>query len=372
MSTNKQRLLAKLNLAKVIITSHKKKLLLTAVVLFCLSGAIIFPVKIENLESLFSSKSTKEKITKSQNQELINSNFCFSNNFLVHRHSMALANSDTLASLNISHSQEENEKPQEGIDLITANQNILLNQNNPITLVSQKPRTETIAYTVRSGDMPSTIAASFGISLNTLLWANDLNEGSIIRPGDELTILPIDGLIHRAKNGETVGAIATKYRANTEKIIAFNELPADGSIQIGQKLVIPDGKMPASQPKPTPTYTTRSYVASSNANQSRSFPYGQCTWYVAQKRYVPWSGHAKAWLVNARAYGFSTGSTPQARAIMVMQGGNWLGRVYGHVAYVESINGEWVTISEMNHVGWAIKSVRTIHRDSSLIKGYIY
>ncbi len=361
MSTNKQRFSSQIKQLKTEIWKRKSKLLFITVVLFCLIGTIFSFTQIKS----------KKFVEEKNLIENIKNDFCLTHNLLSSQKAIASGQKDSnvLASLK-NDPTDQNTEIKNKTNLALLNNNTLLNQNNPITLISQQPRSETITYTVQSGDMPSTIAASFGISLNTLLWANDLNDGSIIRPGDELTILPIDGISHRVKDGETVGEIATKYKANTEKIIAFNDLPADGSIQIGQKLIVPDGEKPA--PKPKTNYVSRSYVVGAGTGKSRAFPYGQCTWYVAQKRYVPWSGHAKSWLANAQAYGFSTGSIPQAGSIMVMQGGNWLGRVYGHVAYVESISGDWVTISEMNHVGWAIKSVRAIHRNSSTIKGYIY
>ncbi len=256
-------------------------------------------------------------------------------------------------------------------DLSTLQDNAIIARTAPVTFISQEARNEVIEYTVEEGDTLSSVAASFGISLNTLLWTNELKETSLIRPGDELTILPISGLIHRVKSGDTIGAIATKYKANTEKIIAFNVLPADGAIQAGQKLIIPDGQVPYVA-APSTRIASRAQVSGPGTGKSRSFPYGQCTWYVAQKRYVPWSGHAKSWLANSRAYGFKTGAAAQAGAIVVLSEGGWLGRVYGHVAYVEAVKGQWVTISEMNYTCYACKSVRTLHLNDRRIRGYIY
>lgn len=245
--------------------------------------------------------------------------------------------------------------------------NSFLISTQPITFISQEPRQKIVNYVVKEGDTSSSIAASFGISLDTLLWANDLNESSLIRPGDELTILPITGLLHKVKSNETISEIADKYDANAQKIIEFNTLPADGKISIGEKLIVPDGEMPAPvSPKPK-RIASRSYSSTSIGKQGHQFPYGQCTWYVSQRRYVPWSGHAKQWLYNARAMGYKTGSTPQVGAIIVTKE-SW----YGHVGYVEAVKGNWVTFSEMNHLGWAIKSVRTIHKDNYKIRGYIY
>ena len=98
------------------------------------------------------------------------------------------------------------------------------------------------------------------------------------------------------------------------------------------------------------------------------FPYGYCTYYVSQKRTIPWSGNAGTWLNAAKADEFSTGKDPKPGAIMVTSEG---GRT-GHVAYVESVNGSQFTVSEMNYKGYGIVSTRTISDGFKLIKGFIY
>ncbi len=175
--------------------------------------------------------------------------------------------------------------------------------------------------------------------------------------------------MHRVKTGETIDGIAKKYKANSEKIIAFNHLPADGSIKAGDVLIVPDGVMPVYRPSKSRTYFVARKYKTVKGNH---FPYGQCTWYIAQRRSIPWYGHAKYWLSNARSYGFKTGKKPVPGAIMVLSSGGRLGRLYGHVAYVEAVKGSWVTISEMNYLCWACKSVRTLNIHDKRIKGYIY
>ena len=106
-------------------------------------------------------------------------------------------------------------------------------------------RKEIIEYQVQSGDSLSTIAQKFEISLNTILWANNLSSKSIIRPGQKLTILPISGIVHHIKTGDTISEIAQKYKAETKDIVIFNELSSENDIFVGDILVIPDGKIPA-------------------------------------------------------------------------------------------------------------------------------
>ena len=107
-------------------------------------------------------------------------------------------------------------------------------------------------YIVEEGDNLSSLAAQFGISLNTILWANDLTEKSIIKPGQKLIIPPVSGVIHHVKAGDTLSEIAKTYKGKIEEIVAFNDLSSENDIYIGDILVIPDGIMPAPPAKTQP------------------------------------------------------------------------------------------------------------------------
>ena len=98
------------------------------------------------------------------------------------------------------------------------------------------------------------------------------------------------------------------------------------------------------------------------------FAYGYCTWYVANRRYIPWLGNASDWWPNARPYGYGEGQTPRVGAVMVTRESG-----YGHVAYVEAVNGDgtW-TVSEMNFIGWNQVSRRTIRPGQVPLVGFIY
>lgn len=99
-------------------------------------------------------------------------------------------------------------------------------------------------YTVEPGDTLTSISQKFNISLNTLLWANDLNSNTLLQLGQKLVILPTSGVIHHVKNGDNLSQIAQTYKSTTEKIIAFNNLTAEGDIYIGDILIVPEGVMP--------------------------------------------------------------------------------------------------------------------------------
>lgn len=112
------------------------------------------------------------------------------------------------------------------------------------TQVQATGRNEVTTYLVEEGDVIGTIAQKFGISVETLLWANNLTIRSYIRPGDTLTILPTTGVMHEVKSGDTISKIARLYDASQDDIIEFNNLASAGSISIGQELVIPEGRRP--------------------------------------------------------------------------------------------------------------------------------
>jgi len=227
-------------------------------------------------------------------------------------------------------------------------------------------RTEVIAYEVQPGDVPSEIAVAFDISTETLLWANNLSIWDYIKPGQELVILPVSGVLHTVKKGETLEQIVKNYKGDLEEVIEFNGLPANGALAIGQEIVIPNGRKATYIQSAPSSYATYQSFPRPYTTQSHQFPWGQCTWYIAQRRYIPWSGNANTWIYKAPQYGFATGNEPKLGAVMVTRES-----AYGHVAYVEAINGGYVTVSEMS-LGRGIKTVRTLNEDDWRIIGYIY
>lgn len=98
-------------------------------------------------------------------------------------------------------------------------------------------------YTVQEGDTLSFIASDYGVSVNTIIWANNLKDADSIRPDMELKIPPVTGVIHKVKRGDTITALAKKYGVEADKIISFNFLPQEGDLREGQELIIPGGKL---------------------------------------------------------------------------------------------------------------------------------
>jgi LysM repeat protein len=106
-------------------------------------------------------------------------------------------------------------------------------------------------YVVRKGDSITQIAEMFEVSVNTILWANDLKKGEKLKEGDTLFILPVSGVQHTVAKGETLQSIAKKYKVDMDVITGFNGLEKDAALAIGDELVIPDAEMPNDAAKPS-------------------------------------------------------------------------------------------------------------------------
>jgi LysM repeat protein len=125
-------------------------------------------------------------------------------------------------------------------------------------------------YVVEDGDNPEIIGAKFGISADTILWANNMKDGDLIHPGDKLTILPINGIRVKISANDTIASLAKKYQGKTDEIIAFNELPDGGMLKAGDYVIIPGGEpaatasLKSSSPKVSvPKYASSAKKASS-------------------------------------------------------------------------------------------------------------
>lgn len=130
---------------------------------------------------------------------------------------------------------------------------------DPHTVIPKRPRLGIVTYTVQSGDTVQDIAAKFDLDPTTIMWANPAVEDApdLLRIGQELIILPVDGVYHTVKEGETLESIAKKYKVEVEAITScpYNSLqPPDFAIEAGMKLIIPGGQKPW-VPKVVTSYT---------------------------------------------------------------------------------------------------------------------
>lgn len=100
-------------------------------------------------------------------------------------------------------------------------------------------------YTVRDGDSLSGIADMFDVSMNTILWANNLANKGAVRPGMTLVILPVSGTRHKVTSGDTIASLAKRYGSDADEIASFNGLSRSGDLAAGDTVIIPGGEIAA-------------------------------------------------------------------------------------------------------------------------------
>lgn len=118
-------------------------------------------------------------------------------------------------------------------------------------------------YTVEGGDSLSAIAEKFNLKLETILWANNLNAKSVIKPGKILIILPVDGTLHTVGKGDTVSDIAAIYGVEANVVTEYNGLVDPTLIHVGDKVLVPGGKQPVKKAIPATSATAKSVPADS-------------------------------------------------------------------------------------------------------------
>lgn len=144
-------------------------------------------------------------------------------------------------------------------DYIVQDEGALLSASGPTGGVAEMTdlQAETAAgvistYIVENGDTIASIATKYGISSNTILWANQLTKKSKLKVGQTLVILPISSVKHKVVKGDTIEKIAKKYNGDVDEIISYNGLE-DGKLVIGETVIIPDGEMPVAVVTPKTT-----------------------------------------------------------------------------------------------------------------------
>ena len=125
---------------------------------------------------------------------------------------------------------------------------ISLDSTGIVTLESEKPWNQVSEYTVKEGDTLSTIAEKFGVSIESVKWANPSINWQKVKPGVVVSMPPVTGVVYKVKPGDTVYSIAKKFQTEAQGIVDFpmNTFSDDETFALvaGQTLIVPDGIMP--------------------------------------------------------------------------------------------------------------------------------
>ena len=129
---------------------------------------------------------------------------------------------------------------------------------SPHTQIPERGRIGVLRYSVQRGDTAWSIAERFDLKPETILWGNEglSAEAASLQIGLELEILPVDGVLHMVREGDTMEGLAAAYHVSAEAILDYigNGFTAheDAVLVPGQKLIIPGGSKPVAWVEPGP------------------------------------------------------------------------------------------------------------------------
>ena len=229
-------------------------------------------------------------------------------------------------------------------------------------------------YKAARGDTVNDVAKKYDVTASTVRWANDLSSDAL-KPGQTLKVPSTNGVLYTLKDNDTVARLASKYKADKQVIVAYNDLENVDKLPAGRQIVIPGGQPPANeQPgyvapaapvNPTTGGNTGGVstpvgvdMGMAGASAGNRYALGNCTWYAYERRAQlgrpigSFWGNASSWASYASAAGFRVDTTPEVGAVAQwnsFQGGSGYA---GHVAIVERINPDGtIFITEMNFAG---------------------
>ncbi len=212
---------------------------------------------------------------------------------------------------------------------------------DPHTIVPKRPRLDVITYTVQAGDTIQSIATQFDLDPTTIMWANPAVEDApdLLRIGQEIVVLPIDGVYHRVEEEDTLASVAEAYNVERRVIVAckYNNLDwSDQEVRVGDALIVPGGEKP---------YEPRKVTAYAGPVPEGARGTGAFQWPVLgtiTQGY--WYGH------RAIDVGAPTGS-----AVVATDGGfvsfaGWTDVGYGYLIVVDHANGFSTYYAHLNNI----------------------
>ncbi len=239
-----------------------------------------------------------------------------------------------------------------GGDITIVGQSALLAEVGPlgsIADIQDNPPSDHISiYVVREGDTLTEIAKMFDVSVNTILWANNIGRYDVLKVGQTLTVFPVSGAPYEVEAGDTVESIAEKLKGDADEIRQFNDLSASHPLAIGMKIFIPNGEAPI--PPSTnvssgsywggsgPAYAAGYYIRPIEGGRKTQGLHGYNAIDLANGCYMPIFASHTGDIIMSRSSGWNGG--------------------YGNFAVINHPNGTQTLYAHMNEIivgiGWHV------------------
>ena len=195
-------------------------------------------------------------------------------------------------------------------------------------------------YTVKKGDTLYSIAKKYGVSVNTIRWANDIDKKGTIKPGQELVILPVNGVRYTVKRGGSLRDIVKKIGGDLDAAVELNGFEADEDLKKGTVVIIPGATIKESSKKTRSSYARalkayfikplRSYVRTQGLHGKNAVD-------LAASYGAPVYASASGRVIIAR-YGWNGGYGNY----IVIQHPNGTQTLYSHASKLFVTKGQWV------------------------------
>ena len=223
-------------------------------------------------------------------------------------------------------------------------------------------RTTVVTYTVKPGDTLSSIGRQFGVTVDTIRYANNLTNIGYLKTGQKLEIPPVNGVVYKVKSGDTIASIAKKFKVSEQAIADFNYLAKPFTLKEGQELILPDASIPApvrtyvavksptgvpSSVSPSGVYSGSAYTYIPYASKGRKGT-GSFRWPTNSRtitQYFSWYHPALDIAIYSPIYASDSG--------VVIRSGWWSGG-YGLAIQIDHRNGYVTTYAHMSKLNVSV------------------
>ena len=201
-------------------------------------------------------------------------------------------------------------------------------------------------YTVKKGDTLYSIAKKYGVSVNTIRWANDIDKKGTIKPGQELVILPVNGVRYTVKRGGSLRDIVKKIGGDLDAAVELNGFEADEELKKGTVVIIPGAVV-----KEKPSATRKSYAYTKVYNKNIKGYFARPLYHYVRTQGL----HGKNAVDMAAPVGTPIHASASGRVIIARYGwnggyGNYIviqhpngtQTLYSHASKLFVIKGQWV------------------------------
>jgi LysM repeat protein len=155
-------------------------------------------------------------------------------------------------------------------------------------------------YTVKRGDSIWSIAQQFDLKPETILWGNEKLKGvtGILKIGDTLNVLPVDGVLHTVQDGDTLEKLQELHGTPVEETFEYFgnnfDLTQSPQLIIGQQIIVPNGYSPifwseANAPGAAQTVSSGGYSGDLPNLGTGTFVWPLAPPYTLTQEY--WGGH---------------------------------------------------------------------------------